>query len=266
MNVKSDHLSFSIIQSDIAWEQKEKNLEHYAQLIDGINTPKEIVVLPEMFSTGFSMNATALAEEMDGATLGWMRDTAARHKIILTGSIIIREGENYFNRLIWMQPDGHYYCYDKRHLFGFAGEDASYSAGEKKIIVQVKGWKICPLICYDLRFPVWARNVLKNGEPLYDILLYVANWPTRRSTAWKTLLQARAIENQCFCLGVNRVGEDGKGITYEGASSVFDPLGEVIWQNLDTAAVHTVVLQKETLNEVRNKLPFLKDSDNFILP
>lgn len=266
MNAKSDSLSFTLIQTDIVWEEKEKNLEHYTKLLEAITGPKEIVVLPEMFSTGFSMDAERLAEGMDGATLSWMRDTAAKHKIILTGSLIIKEGEKYFNRLVWMQPDGQFYSYDKRHLFAFAGEDAHFSAGEKRIIVQVKGWKICPLVCYDLRFPVWARNVLKQDEPLYDVLLYVANWPTRRSLAWKTLLQARAIENQCYCVGVNRIGEDGKGILYEGASSVFDPLGETIWQQLDTATVQTIVLKKETLDDVRGKLPFLKDADTFILP
>lgn len=266
MNAKSDSLSFTLIQSDIAWEDKKGNLAHYAQLIEDIIGPKEIVVLPEMFSTGFSMDVERLAEEMDGATISWMRDTSARHKIILTGSLIIKEGGNNFNRLVWMQPDGQYYTYDKRHLFAFAGEDAHFSAGEKRIIVQVKGWKICPLVCYDLRFPVWARNVLKQDEPLYDVLLYVANWPTRRSTAWKTLLQARAIENQSYCIGVNRIGEDGKGITYEGASSGFDPLGDTVWQQLDSAAVQTIVLRKEILDDVRSKLPFLKDADNFILP
>ena len=220
---------------------------------------------------------------MDGDTVQWMRDTARTHRIILAGSVIIGEGGRYYNRIIWMQPDGVYGFCDKRHLFGYAGEDAQYTAGDRRLIVQVKGWRICPLVCYDLRFPVWSRNTLSQlpddrqdyalasreegaGKGLYDVLLYVANWPQRRSLAWKTLLQARAIENQSYCIGVNRIGKDGAGITYNGESSVFDPLGELLWQGADAEAVQTIELDKKILEETREHFPFLKDGDRFVIP
>ncbi len=267
MNALTDQLHITLIQPQMAWEDKPANLAHYEELIGGIEGPKEVVVLPEMFSTGFSMDAPRLAESMNGPTVRWMKDMASKHRIILTGSLIIEDGGKYFNRLIWMQPDGVWGSYDKRHLFGYAGEDAAYSPGEKRLVVQVKGWRICPLVCYDLRFPVWSRNGPGQGdEPAYDVLLYVANWPERRSRAWKTLLPARAIENQSYCIGVNRVGQDGKGIRYSGDSSVFDPLGELIWQASGREAVQTVALSRNLLQDTRNQLPFLKDADRFIIP
>ncbi len=270
----SDTLCISIIQADIAWEDKAANLDHYSELIAGIPGNKEVVVLPEMFSTGFSMSAERLAEDMYGPTLQWMRDTARKHSIILTGSVIIEEDGRYYNRLIWMQPDGNFGKYDKRHLFAYAGEDAHYSPGDRRLIVQVNGWKICPMVCYDLRFPVWSRNTLSSptheeavsGSPAYDLLLYVANWPRKRTVAWKTLLQARAIENQSYCIGVNRVGVDGSGFEYEGASSVFDALGECIWQQIQSEAVYTVELSRRSLEETRSHLPFLRDADGFVIP
>jgi len=254
-------LNITIIQPDIVWEDKEANLKRYEEDIAGIKEKREVVVLPEMFSTGFSMQPEKLAETMDGPSLKWMKETASRCRCILTGSLIIEEDGNYFNRLIWMQPDGVFGVYDKRHLFGYAGEDEHYTSGNKKLIVSVKGWKICPLICYDLRFPVWARN----GQEHYDVLLYVANWPERRSLAWKTLLQARAIENQSYVVGVNRIGVDGKNIAYTGDSSVFSPLGEKLWQQSNTSCVHTITLDRETLEKVRTELPFLKDADRFLI-
>ena len=271
---KSEELQITLVQTDIVWEDKDANLRRCSELIAGIEGKKEVVVLPEMFSTGFSMQASKLAESMDGPTIQWMRDTAKKNKIILTGSIIIEENGQYYNRLIWMQPDGNFGKYDKRHLFGYAGEDAHYSAGDTRLIVQVNGWKICPLICYDLRFPVWSRNSLSfsdgngngAGSAAYDVLLYVANWPRRRSLAWKTLLQARAIENQSYCIGVNRVGTDGSGFEYEGSSSAFDPLGEVLWQHSETEAIQIITLSRKMLEETRSHLPFLKDADRFIIP
>lgn len=259
----ADELRITIIQADIAWEDKLTNLDHYTALIEGITGLKEIVALPEMFSTGFSMAPQRLAESMNGPTVQWMRDTAHAHRIILTGSLMIEEEGHYYNRLIWMQPDGAYSTYDKRHLFGYGGEDAQYTAGSRRLITQVKGWRICPLICYDLRFPVWSRHV-PGGE--YDVLLYVANWPQRRSLAWKTLLQARAIENQSYCIGVNRIGKDGPGHTYLGESSAFGPLGECLWQQSGTEAMYTMVLSRNVLEETREQLPFLKDGDRFIIP
>jgi predicted amidohydrolase len=255
-------LHITVIQPDIIWEDRSANLQHYAQIIDRIGGTKEIVVLPEMFSTGFSMSPERLAESMSGDTVQWMSDTAKKHRIILTGSLIIEENGHYYNRLVWMQPDGAWSSYDKRHLFGYADEDRHYTAGTQKLIVQVNGWRICPLVCYDLRFPVWARNV-PGSE--YDVLLYVANWPQRRSLAWKTLLQARAIENQAYCIGVNRVGEDGKGILYSGGSSAFDPLGELLWQDADSEAVHTIALSRQKLEEARSHFPFLRDADKFLI-
>ncbi len=258
----SDALRITLIQPDMAWENKAANLEHYAALIAAHEGPKQIVVLPEMFSTGFSMAPETLAETMDGDTLRWMRDTARSQRIILCGSLIIEEEGAYYNRFIWMQPDGNFSSYDKRHLFAFANEDQHYTAGERKLIVQVNGWRICPIVCYDLRFPVWARNV-PGSE--YDILLCVANWPERRSLAWKRLLQARAIENQAYCIGVNRVGTDGKGIAYSGDSSAFGPLGEMLWQQTGVETVHTIELHKSNLEETRASFPFLRDADQFLI-
>ena len=254
-------LAITIIQPDIIWENAVANLQHYTSLIAGISGQKEIVILPEMFATGFSMAPERLAEKMDGPSVQWMRDTARQHRIILTGSLIIEDNGNYFNRLIWMQPDGNFGMYDKRHLFGYAGEDAHYSAGDTRLITSVKGWRICPLICYDLRFPVWARN----AGTAYDVLLYVANWPQRRALAWNTLLQARAIENQCYTIGVNRVGNDANNIHYSGDSSVFGPLGEPLFAAGEQEMIHTIVLEKNLLEETRKQLPFLKDADRFTI-
>lgn len=257
----NEQLNISLVQADIVWEDKTANLAQYEKLIAGIKEKKEVVVLPEMFSTGFSMAPERLAEPMSGNSVQWMKDTAAKNRCILTGSLIIEEDGNYYNRLLWVQPDGHIGHYDKRHLFAFAREDKHYTPGNKRLIVQVKGWRLCVLVCYDLRFPVWARN----QDEEYDALIYVANWPERRSLAWKTLLQARAIENMSFVVGVNRVGTDGKDIRYTGDSSVFGPLGETLWQQNGSEAVHTVTLSKETLAAARENFPFLKDADRFIM-
>jgi omega-amidase len=212
------------------------------------------------------MNPTAFAETMEGETVAWMKRISAEEKIILTGSVIIREDNKYFNRLIWMLPNGQYGQYDKRHLFGFAKEDEHYNAGSKRLIAQVKGWKINLQVCYDLRFPVWARQQApESGEAEFDILIYVANWPERRSHAWKTLLCARAIENQCYVIGVNRVGEDGNNIYHSGNSMIIDTLGQMLYHKADEEDMFTIKLEKENLQEVRSKFPFLKDADKFII-
>ena len=255
-------LTITIIQSDLHWENKAANLAMFAKKINGIKEKTEIIILPEMFSTGFSMQSKTLAETMNGETVTWMKKTAAEKKAIITGSIIAEENGKYFNRLIWMLPNGESGHYDKRHLFAFAEEDKFYSPGEKRLVASVKGWKINLLICYDLRFPVWARQ---GGEAEYDLLIYVANWPERRIHAWKTLLQARAIENQCYVAAVNRVGDDGNNIHYSGDSMIIDPLGEILYQKSQQEDVFTFTLQKEKLEEVRNKFPFLKDADNFFI-
>ncbi len=233
--------------------------------IGNIKERTEVVVLPEMFSTGFSMKPEKLAETMEGETVQWMKRVTAERKIILTGSVIIKENDNYFNRLIWMLPNGQSGIYDKRHRFAFAGEDKHYTAGNKRLIASVKGWKINLQVCYDLRFPVWARQQSQSEGPEYDVLIYVANWPERRSLAWKTLLQARAIENQCYVIGVNRVGNDGNKIYHSGDSMIIDPMGEVMYHKKDDEDVFTISLDKEHLKTIREKLPFLKDADHFMI-
>lgn len=235
------------------------------QKIESIKEKTEIVILPEMFTTGFSMKPELLAEKMEGETVQWMKKIAAEKKIILTGSVIIEEDGKYFNRLIWMLPNGESGIYDKRHLFAFGDEHNHYSAGNKKLIASVKGWKINLQICYDLRFPVWARQSPGELENKYDLLINVANWPDKRSIAWKILLRARAIENQCFVVGVNRVGEDGNKIFYNGDSSIIDPLGEMMYQKSKDEDLFTYTLQKEKISETRDKFPFWKDADFFMI-
>ena len=252
-------LSFSLIQTALFWEDKAANLVMLAEKIRRIEEYTEVIVLPEMFSTGFSMQPEKFAETMDGPTIEWMRSLSAEKKAILTGSIIIKEDEKYYNRLIWMLPNGELGYYDKRHLFAFAGEDQHYSAGNKRLIASVKGWKINLQICYDLRFPVWARQ---QGEE-YDVLLYVANWPEKRNHAWKTLLTARAIENQCITMGLNRVGLDGNNIAHSGDSLIVGPLGEVLYHCAYEEDVFTITLQKEEITNARTQFPFWKDADFF---
>ncbi len=259
--MQGDQLHLTLIQPDIVWEDKPANLLQYETIIAGIHGHKHIVVLPEMFSTGFSMAPERLAEPMDGPSVKWMVDIAVKNRCILVGSLIIEEDGKYYNRLLWVQPDGKIGTYDKRHLFAYGSEDKHYTPGNKRLIAQVNGWRINLQVCYDLRFPVWARN---QGDE-YDVLLYVANWPEQRSLAWKTLLQARAIENQSYVVGVNRVGIDGKTNNYTGDSTVFGPLGETIWQCSGEKACHTVTIAKEPLQKVRSNFPFLNDADKFLL-
>ena len=258
-------LNITIIQTDLHWENKNANLRMLGEKIRNISQHTELVVLPEMFSTGFSMKTNELAETMAGETIEWMKRIAAEKKIILTGSLIIKEGEKYFNRLIWMLPNGEFGSYDKRHLFGFGKEDEHYSAGSKRLIAQVKGWKINLQVCYDLRFPVWARQKPAGDEAEFDLLMYVANWPERRSHAWKTLLTARAIENQCYVVGVNRVGRDGNDIYHSGNSMIIDPLGEVLYHKANEEDIYTITLDKEHLQTIRKQFPFLKDADGFVI-
>jgi predicted amidohydrolase len=271
-------LTITLIQTTLHWEDKTSNLSMLEEKIFSIKEKTELVILPEMFSTGFSMKPEMLAETMEGETVQWMKRIAAEKKIILTGSVIITDtvqtgtSRPYFNRLIWMLPNGHFSFYDKRHLFAYAGEDKHYSSGSKRLIASAKGWKINPLICYDLRFPVWSRQAPPlqmergpGGEAEYDLLIYVANWPEKRIHAWKTLLQARAIENQCYVAGVNRVGNDGNNVYHSGDSMVIDPLGEVLYQKTHEEDLFTITLQKDKLEETRSRLPFWKDGDRFII-
>ena len=261
-------LSVTLIQSNLHWEDKPANLRMFGQKIMGIQENTHLVVLPEMFSTGFSMQPEKLAEDMDGETVQWMRRMAREKRVIVTGSFICSGGDHPAgpcNRLVWMLPNGQYGTYDKRHLFAYAGEDRHYVAGKRRLIASVNGWKVNLQVCYDLRFPVWARQQSQPEGAEYDVLIYVANWPERRSLAWKTLLQARAIENQCYVIGVNRVGKDGNDIYHSGDSMLVDPMGEVLYQKSGEEDVFTYTLQKEHLQSVRDRLPFLKDADPFML-
>lgn len=262
-------LTVTLLQANLIWEDKRANMSQFEEKIRSIRQKTEVVVLPEMFSTGFSMNPEKLAETMEGETVQWMKRLSAEKKVILTGSVIIEENKNYYNRLIWMLPNGQYGVYDKRHRFAYAGEDEHYTSGSKRLIASVNGWKINLLICYDLRFPVWSRNTPISPEdgnrPEYDVLIYVANWPDRRSHAWRTLLQARAIENQCYVIGVNRVGDDPNNIHYQGESMVVDPMGEVLYTKKDVEDIFTITLDKDHLNIIREKLPFWKDADRFTI-
>jgi predicted amidohydrolase len=241
------------------------NLEMFSEKI-GLAGKTEIIVLPEMFNTGFSMQPQKFAERMDGETVGWMRDMASRHRIILTGSLMIEENGHFFNRLVWMLPNGHFGIYDKRHLFAYANEQEHYTPGNKRLVASVNGWKVNLQVCYDLRFPVWSRQQIQKDEgnsPEYDILIYVANWPERRSHAWKSLLVARAIENQCYVVGVNRVGNDGNNIYHSGDSMVIDALGDTLYHGKDIEEIQTTTLDKEKLDIIRNRFPFWRDADPF---
>ncbi|WPQ64469.1 amidohydrolase [Chitinophaga sancti] len=260
-------LKVTLIQTKLHWEDIDANLKMFNEKIDSIKERTEVVVLPEMFSTGFSMQPEKLAEKMDGKAVQWMTKKAAEKNIIIGGSLIIEEEGEYYNRFIWMQPNGVAGVYDKRHRFAFAGEDKHYSAGDTRLIASVKGWKICLNICYDLRFPVWQRNQINSdtNAPAYDLLINVANWPERRSTAWKTLIQARAIENQVYAIGLNRVGDDGNGIYHSGDTSLIDPLGEILYRKSHDEDIFTTTLERAKLDDIREKIPFLRDADKFQL-
>lgn len=251
-------MNVTLVQTDLAWENKMANLEQLAEQFSRQSIDTDLVVLPEMFTTGFSMNPAPLAEEMDGPTLKWLSEQAAKLDAAITGSFIAEVDGLFYNRLIWMFPDGSYQHYDKRHLFTLAGEHQHYSAGADRLLIEWKGWKICPLICYDLRFPVWSRNNEK-----YDLLLYVANWPERRRHHWQSLLVARAIENQAYTIGVNRVGKDGKDINYSGDSCLIDYAGETRVKLAYQETLLTVSLDKPSQDAYREKYAFLADQDSF---
>ena len=265
-------LTVATIQADLVWEDKAANLDRFQEKIEALSSEVELVILPEMFTTGFSMSPQTLAETADGETIAWMKQLSQDRNIVIVGSMIAKENDAYYNRLICMLPTGSYGIYDKRHLFSFAGEENHYSAGNKRLIASIKGWKLNLQICYDLRFPVWARQQMKVSEkeeivPEYDMLVYVANWPERRVNAWRTLLCARAIENQCYVIGVNRVGNDGNGIYHNGSTMIIGPLGEVLYHAVDKEDICEMTLSKEELKDIRNKFSFLKDGDDFnILP
>ena len=263
-----DDLRVALVQTELHWEDIDANLQMLDRYLDGVDA--DLIVLPEMFSTGFSMNVERLAESMSGSAVRWLRQKSAEKDCVITGSLILYEGDGldrkYYNRLIWMRADGSYEIYDKKHLFSLSQEPKIYSPGTKRLIVTLKGWRICPMICYDLRFPVWSRNAINdNREADFDILTYSANWPSPRALAWKTLLHARAIENQCYVLGVNRVGEDGTGFAYLGDSSAIDPLGQLLYRKEHLSEVISVILSYDEMVKVRRQFAFLKDADAFDL-
>ena len=254
-----DNLKISIFQGYLFWENIDKNLQNIELRLGSIREKTEFIILPEMFTTGFTMNAAALAEPMDGKSMQWMHKIAVKYDAVVTGSLIIKESNKYYNRLIWMRPDGSHEHYDKRHLFALGKEHETYTAGNKRIIIELNGWKICPVICYDLRFPVWLRNV--GGE--YDLLLIVANWPERRALHWRTLIPARAIENQAYVVAVNRVGHDGNEIYHSGDSNCIDPNGKVIYYKRDEEDIYTFSIVGDEIEKIRRAMPFLKDADKF---
>ncbi len=254
------NLRVTMIQADLAWQDPATNRRNLAAHFRGLAGHTDLIVLPEMFTTGFSMAASSLAETMTGATVGWLREEAAAIGCAITGSLIVEEGGCYYNRLVWATPDGGCAHYDKRHLFRMAREQEHYASGNQRLVVELKGWRVCPLVCYDLRFPVWSRN---RGD--YDVLLYVANWPSRRRSAWSALLRARAIENVCYVVGVNRVGKDGNGANYSGDSVALDFLGQVLGGDRDGDFVETVVLDRESLATFRRDFPVHLDADDFEL-
>lgn len=253
-------INIALLQSDLIWENATQNIAAFEKKINSLPQQTQLVVLPEMFTTGFSMHAKHLAEKMDGMTVTWMKNIAAKRKIVLIGSLIIHNDDSYFNRLIVAYPNQSIAFYDKRHLFSFAGEHLHYKAGDKQLIIQINGWKICVNICYDLRFPVWLRNTSD-----YDMLIFVANWPEKRNSMWETLLKARAIENQSYVVGVNRVGTDANQHYYCGNSGIYSPLGDLLIYNTNEDCVLNYSLKYQTLQNCRKQFPFLKDRDIFKL-
>ena len=251
-------MKIALVQTSLIWEDPTENRSHLAQKITGFMEEVDLIVLPEMFSSGFTMNPKAVAETMQGETVLWLQHLAKAKNCAITGSLVIEENGNYYNRLVFVFPNGDIKTYDKRHLFTLAGEHQFYSAGEDKLIINYKGFKICPLVCYDLRFPVFSRNVEH-----YDVLLYVANWPKPRVNAWDILLRARAVENMCYTIGVNRIGTDNNNHKYIGHSQVVDFLGEYVLEPQEADAVFIVELDKAKLLETREKLTFLIDRDTF---
>jgi omega-amidase len=256
-------LIISIIQTNLIWQNPQANMDLLSSKIEALPARTQLIILPEMFTTGFSMDVS-LAEEMDSSSMNWMRQMAIKASAVITGSIMIQQDGHVFNRLIWMRPDGTYECYDKRHLFRMANEHEHFDAGNSRPVFEINSWKICPLICYDLRFPVWSRNQVENELYDYDLLIYVANWPERRTHAWKSLLVARAIENQSFVAGVNRVGLDGNDVSYSGDSIVLNYLGEAISREAKHSDfIETITISRSELDNFRKTFPAGLDADKF---
>lgn len=273
-------MHLTLLQPNLYWHDPVANRAMLEERIFTLPEQTDLIVLPEMFTTGFTMDARAVAEPMNLTTFRWLKQMAAQTGAVVTGSYVVREGKAFYNRLVWMQPNGEFDVYDKRHLFRMAGEDTVYTAGTRRIVKEWKGWRICPLICYDLRFPVWSRNVTPafwqsgfsppsspDSAHLfdYDLLLYVANWPAPRRNAWNVLLQARAIENLSYVVGVNRVGQDGNQNTYTGDSAVIDFKGDVLFRQSDAEIVHQQTLSVDDLRAFRERFPAHSDADRFTI-
>jgi omega-amidase len=259
-------LNVTLVQSDIIWEDVQKNLAGFEQKLKRFDHKPDLVVLPEMFSTGFTMNVEKYAETIDGIALNWMKESAAKLNSVIAGSVLIVDQRKYFNRLFWVKPDGTFGYYNKRHLFSMAGEQLKMAQGQEKKIATLKDWNFNLQICYDLRFPVWSKNNFSKGKFAYDVLVYVANWPEIRRHAYKSLLVARAIENQCYIIWVNRVGYDNNGIFHSGDSMVVDPAGTII--ALAKSGREEIIhasLSRQVLDELRNKFKFGQDWDRFTI-
>lgn len=251
-------LKLALIQNETHWHDPSSNRQMFSEILNRIATPCDLILMPEMFSTGFTMASQEVAETMQGATVAWMQQQAQRLGSVLAGSVVIEEGGRYFNRFIAAYPDGHLFTYDKRHLFRMASEHEYYQAGTDRSVFQVAGWRVCPMVCYDLRFPVWLRN-----RDDYDVLVCVANWPAARRAAWNTLLRARGIENQCYIAAVNIVGRDGNHINYSGGSAVYGPEGEIYCELFDKAGLGCVELDATKLLNLRRDFPVWQDADDF---
>jgi len=254
-------LNIALIQAELAWEDPIANLERFYERIARISDVVHLIVLPEMFSTGFSMQPAGLAQPMDGPAVAWMQECANEFQADIAGSLIIEDQGRFYNRLVWAKPDGRIATYDKKHLFRYAGENKVYTAGKKHLTVTCRGWKIRPFVCYDLRFPIWTRNI----DRAYDAAIFVANWPERRSPHWKALLKARAIENQCYVAGVNRVGVDGKGYRYSGDSRIIDPVGRIVDSRSHAEEILTGVFSAAVLEDYRKNFPAWMDADGEML-
>ncbi len=251
-------MKVALVQSTLSWENPEENRSQFTAKINALESDIDLIVLPEMFSSGFTMNPATVAETMTGTTIQWIQQLAKTRQCALTGSLVIKENNHFYNRLVFVFPSGELQFYDKRHLFTLAGEEKIYTAGKEKLLVTYKNWKICLLVCYDLRFPVFSRNVEQ-----YDLLIYVANWPESRILAWDSLLRARAIENICYTLGVNRTGTDDNGMLYNGHSQLIGPTGEYLISPQEATAVFTATLSQETITQTRQRFNFLNDADRF---
>ncbi|MCE7058110.1 amidohydrolase [Algoriphagus sp. AGSA1] len=263
--IKSPQLSIALVQTALYWKDKVANLAMLEEKLWQIENGVDLIILPEMFPTGFSMDAEELAEPMNLDVCKWMRQMALQKKATIAGSAIIQLDGKFYNRLLWVSPDGMIQHYDKRHLFRMAQEDQTFTAGDRLPIFELNGWKICPQVCYDLRFPVWSRNRMVNGEIGYDLIFYIASWPAARVSAWDALLPARAIENLAYSIGVNRIGEDGNGIPYNGHSAAYDYKGTQLRFLEEREQISLVTLDSKSLESFREKFPAWMDADGFVI-